>query len=300
MCSRRRIYFRGNPIEPITNAYSAWSLRKVNPNYTGNAIQVRRSSDNTLLNIGFIGNDLNTAALLAFVGAGNGFVITFYDQFGNRNFKQTTDSSQPMIVSSGNLVTENGKPSMSFNRSTQWMQVSSSTGLFNFLHNNLGAIFLVCRYGYSANPNTNYVLLANARDNGQTGFQIFYSDEAPRNNEYRYNVFKGVGGTTGTRNVQANAITPQIQVIQACLIDNQNTNAAERLSGFVNNGNIFKNNTLLNTPSLNNATNNLMLGRRPGSTTFWHYGTIQEVIIWKTIPNANNIRDNINNYWKTY
>lgn len=77
------------------------SLRKLYSTAT-NCIRVRRSSDNTEQNIGFAGNSLDTATLLSFVGAGNGFVVTFYDQTGNgENATQSTAANQPRIVNSG-------------------------------------------------------------------------------------------------------------------------------------------------------------------------------------------------------
>jgi hypothetical protein len=74
---------------------AAYSLRKLRTAYTGNAIRVRRSSDSAETNIGF-GSDgnLNTTALLAHCGSGDGFVTTWYDQSGNgRNATQTTAGS---------------------------------------------------------------------------------------------------------------------------------------------------------------------------------------------------------------
>jgi hypothetical protein len=45
-----------------------------------------------------------------------GWVAQWYDQSGNnRHATQTATGSQPLIVSSGSLVTENGKPAVSFN-----------------------------------------------------------------------------------------------------------------------------------------------------------------------------------------
>ena len=71
-------------LDSYSGAAAAYSLRKLTSTYTGNAIRVRRSSDNTEQNIGFdAGGNLNTIALLAFVGSGNGFVTTWYDQSGN-------------------------------------------------------------------------------------------------------------------------------------------------------------------------------------------------------------------------
>jgi len=91
----------------------AWSLRKLSGGYTGAAIRVRRSSDDLEQDIGFDSNgELDTAALLSFVGAGDGFVSTFYDQAGaGFNFTQTSNNSKHgFIVNSGVVNTLNGKP----------------------------------------------------------------------------------------------------------------------------------------------------------------------------------------------
>ena len=112
-------------LAPLTSSYlldmysgasAAYSLRKLRTAYTGAAIRVRRSSDNTTLDVGFNANgELDTTALLAFVGAGNGFVSIWYDQSENsRNQAQVASASQPQIVSGGNLITSNGKPSLQF------------------------------------------------------------------------------------------------------------------------------------------------------------------------------------------
>jgi hypothetical protein len=97
----------------------AYSLRKLRSTYIGNAIKVRRSSDNTEQDIGFtFFGDLDTTALLAFTGTGasdNGFVTTWYDQSGNaNNATQSTAGNQPQIVSSGSVILENTKPTISF------------------------------------------------------------------------------------------------------------------------------------------------------------------------------------------
>jgi hypothetical protein len=95
------------------SAAVAYSLRKLRTAYSGNAIRVRRSSDNTEQNIGFVDNVLDTASLLTFVGANNGFVTTWYDQSGNaRNATNATAAGQPRIVNAGVLDTLNSKPSI--------------------------------------------------------------------------------------------------------------------------------------------------------------------------------------------
>jgi len=99
-------------LDSYSGAAAAYSLRKLKSSYTGSAIRVRRSSDNTELNIGFDSDgNLDTVALSAFVGTGNGFVTTWYDQSGNTNLDAVQPSAvnQPYIVQSGVLCTLNGK-----------------------------------------------------------------------------------------------------------------------------------------------------------------------------------------------
>jgi hypothetical protein len=98
------------------SAAAAYSVRLLRTAYTGNAIRVRRSSDNAEQNIGFtaLGN-LDTTALTTFCSGTNGFVTTWYDQSGNGyNATQGTAANQPQIVSSGSVLTTNGKPSALF------------------------------------------------------------------------------------------------------------------------------------------------------------------------------------------
>ncbi|MCZ4498862.1 MAG: hypothetical protein JWQ74_1415, partial [Marmoricola sp.] len=100
-----------------TSAYTAYGLRKQRAAYSGSAIKVRRSSDNTTLDIGFVSTgELDSAALLTFVGAGNnGFVDTIYDQSGNaRHLVNTTVAQQPKIVNVGALITKNGRAAIQF------------------------------------------------------------------------------------------------------------------------------------------------------------------------------------------
>ena len=99
-------------VQPAVN----FELRRESRSYTGNAIRVRRSSDNAEANIGFTAiGDLDTTALLTFVGSGNGFITILYDKSGNgRNATQTTPDNQPRIVNAGVIETQNGKPVVRF------------------------------------------------------------------------------------------------------------------------------------------------------------------------------------------
>src|SRR5210317_2258769 len=107
----------GTPTALLLDTYggaaAAYSLRQLSNSYTGNAIRVRRSSDNTEQNIGFVNGELDTSTLETFCSGTNAYVTTWYDQSGNaRDASQTTAANQPQIVSSGSVITQNGKPTI--------------------------------------------------------------------------------------------------------------------------------------------------------------------------------------------
>ena len=115
-------------LDTYTGAAAAYSVRRLSSTYTGNLIRVRRSSDNTEQNIGYDANNvLDTASLLSFVGAGNGFVTTWYDQSGNaNNAAQSTALNQPQIVSSGALLTVNSKPCLMISTNSMGFSLTST------------------------------------------------------------------------------------------------------------------------------------------------------------------------------
>ena len=119
-------------LDEYPGAAAAYSLRLLRAGYTGSAIRVRRASDNAEQNIGFVNNELDTSSLTSFCSGTNGFVTTWYDQSGNgRDATQTTAANQPQIVSSGSVITENGKPAMTFVDNNDYFQFSSNFSAFN-------------------------------------------------------------------------------------------------------------------------------------------------------------------------
>jgi len=120
----------GSPyiLDSVTGEVHAWSVAAVQrAAYSGELFRVRRSSDNTEEDIGRnMRGLLDTAELLAFCGAGNGFVVTIYDQVGSQNLTQATTGQQPQIVSSGALITDSGgKPAMQFDDSDDVLLVGN-------------------------------------------------------------------------------------------------------------------------------------------------------------------------------
>ncbi len=95
-----------------TSATAAYSLRRLRSAYSGACCNVRRSSDNATTDIGFNSSgDFDSSAFSSFVGGGNGFIATWYDQSGNGfNATQGTAASQPQVQ----LNQHGSKPNLLF------------------------------------------------------------------------------------------------------------------------------------------------------------------------------------------
>ena len=122
-------------LDSFSGASAAYSLRKLSSSYTGNAVRIRRVSDDVEVDVGFSGNSVSTSSPITNVSGDGGdtsattlggfiteggnqdaTVTTWYDQSGNsRNAPQSTTGEQPKIASSGVLETDaNGKPTLLF------------------------------------------------------------------------------------------------------------------------------------------------------------------------------------------
>lgn len=153
---------------------AAYSLRKLRNAYTGNAIRVRRSSDNVEADIGFRnGVDLDTTALLAHCGAGDGFVTTWYDQSGsNLNATQTTATNQPSIVTSGVINLDSGKPTILYDGIDDFFNIASAVNSSNISFNSVSKLG-----SKSLAANSSYILGATSAFYGydNEGFGVAFS-----------------------------------------------------------------------------------------------------------------------------
>jgi len=155
------------------NAARAYSLRLLTTDYSGAAIRVRRSSDNTELDIGFTAlGDLDTTALTTFVGSNSGFVTTWYDQSGNGfNATQSTAANQPVIITAGTLETRTGigaaRPAVRFNNadrmSLSFTQITNANSVFIVLRRRIAIanwIFWITSNDYHPNQELNATWLS--------------------------------------------------------------------------------------------------------------------------------------------
>ena len=94
------------PLDTASGAAAAYSLRNLSTSYSGNVVDVRRSSDDT--EASFTAAEVAGSTMVDWVGVGNdGHVTKWYDQSGNDNHAvQATPASQPKVVEGGTLVAD--------------------------------------------------------------------------------------------------------------------------------------------------------------------------------------------------
>jgi len=272
-------------LDTYSGAAAAYSLRQLSSSYSGSAIRVRRSSDNAEQDIGFASNELDTTALTAFCGAGNGFVTTWYDQSGNSNdATQTTAASQPQIVSSGSVITENGKPSVQFDGSNDFVQHAAISGS------------AFSGFAVSSGIYTAFGAVISSRKNlgafTQNGYVVLYGDDSPTNTFF--------GQTRDGTTFQISQFTngPTTQQLISLINDSFGIGSSTQT--------LYQNNVQKATNSTYNpisysVTNQYCIGADNSTGNFLN-GKIQEVILYTSnqMSNTNGINNNINDFYSIY
>lgn len=249
-------------LDSYSGASVAYSLRKLSSSYSGSAIRVRRSSDNTEQDIGFTGNELDTTSLTSFVGANDGYVTRWYDQSGNaNNSAQATATVQPQIVSSGTVLTNNSKPSM-FLENQDSLTFTTLTPITTFTVAKIDTL----------NYAIHYVLFNNVSTKG-----YFYGG-----------TFTGVNGL-GIYDGSAKSITGEDTNTHLGYFNYNGTNYEVAKDG----------SSISNLASGSNFDLNY-IGRQQTSLTL--NGQLQEIVIYPSTQSTNksNIESNINTYYSIY
>jgi hypothetical protein len=250
-------------LDQYAGAAAAYSLRKLRELYSGAAIRVRRSSDNTEADIGFDGDgNLNTGALLSFCEAGNGFVTTWYDQSGNGyDATKTTAVNQPQIVSSGSIITDNSKPSILFDGTNDFL------GFTDTAYNNYSIYGVYSNATFAAIQ----VLLGKflADYLAVTNITTVTTNPGGANNGY--------GGVINT---------------QTLLTANRDT---------ANNVKVYKNNTIFGSTYNNNVALDLSFIGQANDIWWWN-GKISEIVLYQSDKTSSitGINTNINTYYAIY
>jgi hypothetical protein len=266
-------------LNQFSGAAAAYSLRSLSAS-TINVVKVRRSGDDVELD--FTATEVSDGTLASWVTAGggteDGFVTTWYDQSGNGyNATQATAANQPKIVSSGSLVTENGKAALDFDGTDDYLTGSTaydtqSTGTHFYVASSTatnqrvidtrgtGAVGAVQGWHHKfSNPSTDISII----DSGTTAIQI-------------QNITR-----TGQKLVSSELSLTQLKEYTNGVLEDTQTGS---LTSF-------------------DSGNPLYIGANVnGADTQIFNGTMQEIVLYNSDKSANRtgIEDNINDYYTIY
>jgi hypothetical protein len=277
--------FRGALDALGTGLESAWSVgRRLRTAYSrlNPVIRVRRSSDNAESDFAGLGTQgqVDTAAVAAFCGAGDGFLTTIYDQSGNgRNFTQATTSVQPIVCESGTAVTLGGRLAAKFVTATSHrMTVATSTALYNYLHTTGGTIGFVNKTNDTV-PNKWF--MSNAINNAYAGFRLIDSGTEDTSMNIAKVDVAGVS-TNGDSVAFGTSVGSTANKVGVFLLDPDNATASSRGFFYRNGTSVGSANASTGTPFVENAAYNLHLGLNAFSTGPWD-GNASEIVIWSNI-----------------
>jgi len=255
-------------LDDFTGASVAYSFRKLRSGYTGNCVKVKRSSDNTFLDIGFINNILDEASLLTFVGSGDGYIEKWYDQSGNGNDLIFGLYVPYKIVEAGILSTKNGKPSMNslYNKQAYLRTASSIASSFD-------SVFCVFSFETTQTTSIFTIPFGWASDGDYYGLASNTSPDASAS-------FAGYGGAIPT--VYKNNITTAI-------VNNRGAHSTAFKIGVQ-----VLSSSFISCPFTKQRA--LSYGALPA---FEH---VQEVIMWGTDKSSikPDIQNNINTFYSIY
>lgn len=123
---------------------AGWSVNdRIWSSYTGPLFRVRRSSDNTETEIGALEDgSVDRAALLAFCGAGSGYVSVLWDQSGfNRYVQNVSVTLQPRIVNAGALQLRGNTLTMLFDGVNDILSRTDNCGISGTTAFTLAALY---------------------------------------------------------------------------------------------------------------------------------------------------------------
>lgn len=269
-------------LDTYTGAAAAYSLRKLRTAYTGAAIRVRRSSDNTQSDIGFNGSGgLDTTTLATFCGAGSGFVVTWYDQSGNtKTLQQLTTSAQPLIYSSGT-----------------YLGYILYDGVDDFLPCGVGSIswngsttaLITCVSSPDiTTPNNSNDSAATIQVQETAGWGTIYLTIGPTFLKWRY----GTGQTNNNNSYTRTSSTAN------CVVNVNKNSTTETL--YLNNSLVMTATGKLSTLA-GNSSIYLNIGKSNNFAPCWK-GYQKEIIMYNTNQSSNisGINLNINSYYSIY
>lgn len=263
------------------NATGAYSTRRLNGSYAGAALRLRNGAG-IETDIGFVGENIDEAAMLAHTGAGDGYVTVWYDQSGNgRNLVQTSGGAQPKVISTGVINKVNGKVSLPFVGGYYMQGLAGDESAFDFT--NTFSTYITARPSTQTN-NAQIILNKGSNNYGVNGW---YIDMMPNAN---YLIINSPAGNAYGAASGAFALG----------LASYNLGGGNGVAAFQGVVKATYTGTVANSLPNNNV---LLVGTYlVGDATNDFDGDISEIVIYPTDQSANRvgIETNINNYFQLY
>ena len=261
-------------LDDYPGAAVAYSVRKLDKDYTGFAMEIRRASDNATQNIGFVGENLDVTSINTFCSGTTCTVRTLYDQSGNgNNCTQTASGSQPLIYTGGSVITQDGKAAFQFDGTDDILVTNNS-----YAYGSVISIFSVARI--ITNKTYSRILSAN------TDIYAFLGTAA---SPFYIASFFGNGSTWGTVAAQSTVTWNQQRLVVSIA---ESTNY------------LYIDNSAAITRSnpMGSYTGKFDIGGSTGTPSQSGNSNIQEIIIYPNTQRSNiaGIRSNINTYYSIY
>jgi hypothetical protein len=295
-------------LDSFPNAHSAYSLRRLDKDYTGNVLVVQRDNGDTTA-VGFANNFLDTVVMKNFCGTGatdSCRVRLWYDQSGNNRFVRIdTAARMPLIMKNGEVIKIGGRVAIDFD-TLQYLTAQLNTD-WNFLHQSgFSYNFGVSKAGNVADPNTIYLIWGNSSSTANLGATLFFDDRAStsRNNGLSH-IVSSTAGVLFIFN-PPNDVATANTVFLHTIYGNPNNATTSLRSGISTNGSSFlQNNTTTGAVSGSNATYPLSFGsarNASGVFSVFFRGQIFEQIFYASDQTSNRtaIETNINNFYSIY
>jgi len=271
-------------LDDYPNAAAAYSLRKLDKDYTGAAIRVRKdTTGQPEQDIGFTASgDLDTASLKSFLNARSGFVVTWYDQSGSspaRNATQSTQANQPRIANLGVIERQNTKPSVRFD--------GDNDRLINDVINLLEPItyFLISKNDRTGT--SNYSVFFDSYFT--TSAHVFYRGALSDQN----NNFSFAAGTGGQLNTSSNTNFNLFYIL---------VNQASSKLSINNNAEISATQSVGGNDLFGISIGNIRGNPTPVLSSAGLLGFISELVIYNSEQSSNKtgIQNNINTHYGIY
>lgn len=254
-------------LDDYPGATAAYSLRKLDKDYAGAAIEIQRVSPAGTTDIGFDSNgDLDVATINTYCSGTTCYVSKWYDQSGNGYNATATVGNQPVIYAAGAVITEGGKPAMDFD------------GTNDFLNNSMPQFTTHTIISVSLTDTESLSVIAGTDQNVSFGTTFGYISST----DFR------------------------IQSETPVILNTTNINFERLFYVYAtgSSGAIYANQILKSSGSISGNFDYNIIGARRSQNPLYYNGTQQELIVYPSAKNLSaeitGINSAINSYYSIY